>query len=57
MESNAERFLFFPKIVLVDGRSWTLPSEVYRDHDQLARALRVCSPGLVVRNSTLLEEM
>ena len=57
MESNTDPFLYFPKIVLADGRSWTLPSEVYGDRKQLAQALRSCSPGLVVRDSTLLEEM
>jgi hypothetical protein len=57
MESNTERCLYFPKIVLADGRSWTLPSEIYRDHKQLAQALRSCSPDLVVRDSTLLEEI
>ncbi|MCX6927913.1 MAG: hypothetical protein NT154_32595 [Verrucomicrobia bacterium] len=57
MESNTERCLYFPKIVLADGRSWTLPSEIYRDHKQLAQALRSCSPDLVVRDSTLLEEV
>lgn len=57
MESNTERCLYFPKIVLTDGRSWTLPSEIYREHNRLAQALKSCSPGLIVRNSTLLEEL
>jgi hypothetical protein len=56
LESNTERGLWFVRIVLSDGRHWTLPSSFTKHYEELASILKECSPSLIERRSDVLRE-